>query len=674
MQEEQEYAREDKVIRVLLVEDNETDYILTRELLEKVRPGQFDLHWVSSYYEGLSCLCSNGYDVCLLDLRLGAHSGLDILLEANESGCTVPTILLTGFDTPEIDGQALRARAADYLVKTDLNGRDLVRAIFYAMERSRAAQSIKRSQQFVQSTLDSLSSHIAVLDEKGSIVAVNRAWRIYAQQNGCIRADYGIGINYLNVCEAASGPEAHDARRVGDGIRAVMSGQVPKFYLEYPCPSPQQHRWFSVRVTRFDWDGPPHVVVAHEDVTHRREAEAAMRASEARFRAAAEGSLDSFFIMEGVRNADNSLYDLRVVYTNARGAALLNKSSDEILGHLLRNLVPTHHIQGFIESCAHVIESRLTVEGTNRVRIPAVHADWLHFQIVPLDDGVAVTIKDISEEKHSLEALQKREQQLSEAQQIAHLGSWDVDVETHIATWSDESYRIYGLEPQSEELTVARVYDLIHPDDREMVQEIVGRAKQNKENFLLQHRLVRPDGALRIVESRAEMILDEHGTPIRVVGTMRDVTEQVQSERALRESQEQLQTIITSVDMVIWSLDRNGIVTMSEGKGLVTAGLQPGEVVGHSIFELYPEGAPSAAAARRALSGENVSITLESNGIFWETRYSPLRDSNGEIIGATGVAIDITERLKSRTSASQIEPASTHHLGEHGRCIFGFGP
>jgi diguanylate cyclase (GGDEF)-like protein/PAS domain S-box-containing protein len=653
MKEEQDVTRKQNVIRVLLVGDNETDSVLARALLQEVDPGRFDVHWASSYNEGLASLCGGNYDVCLMDLRLGTHSDLDIFLEENQGGCSTPTILLTSFDTREVDEQALHARAADYLVKDDLSGRELVRAIDYAIERSRAAQSLKQSRQFLQSTLDSLPAHIAVLDEHGVIVAVNHAWRQYAQQNGCIGAECDIGVDYLQVCEATTGPEAHQAHLVSDGIRSVVSGEKSEFCLEHLWPSSDQLRWFAVMATRFKWEGPTHVLVAHEDVTQRHETEAAMRASEARFRASAEGSLDSFYILEGIRSADGSLRDLRIVYSNARGAALFGRPVSDVLGRELRTLIPAQHIQGFVESCDEVIKTRLTAEGTNRVNIPAIHIEWLHFQIVPLDDGVAVTIKDISEEKRALKALQKREQQLSEAQEIAHVGSWDVDSKTRAPRWSDESYRIYGLEPQSEELTVDRVFEFIHPDDRETVRNITRNAAKNVLPFRLQHRLIRPDGEQRIVESQAQTFSDEQGTFVRMVGTMHDVTDQVHYERALRESQELLQAVVTSVDMVIWSLDRSGIVTMSEGKGLGTVGLQSGEVVGRNIYDLAPAGSPSAEAARRALAGEDVSVTLEIDGLYWETRYSPLRDQAGQIIGATGVAIDITERLQAEVAVRE---------------------
>ncbi|HEX8236000.1 MAG TPA: EAL domain-containing protein [Abditibacteriaceae bacterium] len=647
MRQEQEDSGGGDVIRVLLIADNEADSVPIRELLENASSGQFDLHYVSTYDEGLASICHGGYDVCLLDLRLGAHSGIDILHKARETGCWVPTILLTASDTHEVGEQVLRAQASDYLVKTGLTGRKLVRAIRYAIKNGQAAQSLKQSLQVLQATLDALTAHIAALDETGTIVAVNQAWRHFAQENGCIGGQCDIGMNYLRVCDMAMAPDAQEAHLMASGIRSVISGEIPKFTLEYSFSGSEGIRWFLVSVTRFMWDGPPHVVVAHEDVTQRHESEAAMRASEARFRAAAEGSLDSFFLLESVRDAAGALHDLRVVYCNAHGAALLNRPLNEIHGHQLRTLIPAHRAQDFIDTCREVIETRVAIEKINPADFSETNADWLHFQVVPLDDGVAITIKDISEEKRSLRALQKREQQLSEAQQIAHIGSWDADSNTGVIKWSDESYRIYGLEPQSEELSVDRVLEIIHPDDRAAVRETTARARQNRDPVILQHRLVRPDGELRIVESRAEVVADAHGAAARVVGTVHDITEQVQAERALHESRERLQAIITTVDMVIWSLDRDGVITMSEGKGLATVGLKPGEVVGRSIFELYADDSPSGQAARRVLSGEDVGVTLENGDVYWEVRYSPLRNREGQIIGAIGLAIDITERLQT---------------------------
>ncbi len=129
---------------------------------------------------------------------------------------------------------------------------------------------IEESKRFLQSALDALSAHIGILDEQGRIIAVNEAWSRFAGANGLPGGNYGVGENYLEVCQQASGDCAAEAAAVAHGIREVISQRVPEFQLEYPCHSPTAERWFVVRVTRFTGDGPVRVVVAHEDVTGRR--------------------------------------------------------------------------------------------------------------------------------------------------------------------------------------------------------------------------------------------------------------------------------------------------------------------------------------------------------------------------------------------------------------------
>jgi two-component system, cell cycle sensor histidine kinase and response regulator CckA len=136
------------------------------------------------------------------------------------------------------------------------------------------------AQRFLQSTLDALSAHIAVLDESGRIVAVNQAWRRFAERNGFRARDGGLGLNYVEVCQAASGPEAAEAQRVAEAFREVAAGARKEFLLEYTCHSPQEQRWFLLRMTSFDDAGRGRVVVAHEDVTERRLAEEALRSTE----------------------------------------------------------------------------------------------------------------------------------------------------------------------------------------------------------------------------------------------------------------------------------------------------------------------------------------------------------------------------------------------------------
>src|SRR5579863_97719 len=128
-------------VRVLLVEDDEDDYILTRGLFAEMKGSRFQLEWFKSYQLGLEAMVRNQHDVCLLDYRLGAKNGIQLLAEALQRGCQAPIILLTGLGEHEIDVQAMKAGAADYLVKASLEADALERSIRYALERKRAAAS-----------------------------------------------------------------------------------------------------------------------------------------------------------------------------------------------------------------------------------------------------------------------------------------------------------------------------------------------------------------------------------------------------------------------------------------------------------------------------------------------------------------------------------------------------
>ncbi len=136
---------------------------------------------------------------------------------------------------------------------------------------------LQMSQQFLVSTLDSLSANIAILDEAGTIVMVNASWRRFADGNGLNWPDYGVGRNYLAIVEAASGGSDKEALQAAKGIRELIAGQRDQLYLEYPCHSHGEKRWFGMRATRFQSDEGLWVVIVHEDITERRLAEQALQ-------------------------------------------------------------------------------------------------------------------------------------------------------------------------------------------------------------------------------------------------------------------------------------------------------------------------------------------------------------------------------------------------------------
>jgi signal transduction histidine kinase len=120
---------------ILLVEDDEDDYILTLDYLQQMPNHHFEVDWVDNSIEALALLKENNHDICLLDYQLGGVNGLSVLKQTSGDGCTVPIIMLTGQTDTELDNNALDAGAVDYLVKSELNSARFNRAIRYALAR-----------------------------------------------------------------------------------------------------------------------------------------------------------------------------------------------------------------------------------------------------------------------------------------------------------------------------------------------------------------------------------------------------------------------------------------------------------------------------------------------------------------------------------------------------------
>ncbi|MEP6936676.1 MAG: GAF domain-containing protein, partial [Chthoniobacterales bacterium] len=130
------------------------------------------------------------------------------------------------------------------------------------------------------------------------------------------------------------------------------------------------------------------------------------------------------------------------------------------------------------------------------------------------------------ERKRAEEKLKRSEARLAEAQRLAHIGSWEWELATEKLTWSDEQFRLFGSVPGEFQPTYERYFDCIHSDDQEAARKFTETALETKKASSVDLRVVRPDGQVRVLHRRADVILDEAGVPIRLVGTMQDVTEQ----------------------------------------------------------------------------------------------------------------------------------------------------
>jgi PAS domain S-box-containing protein len=168
---------------------------------------------------------------------------------------------------------------------------------------------------------------------------------------------------------------------------------------------------------------------------------------------------------------------------------------------------------------------------------------------------------DITDRKEAEEALQRTHNTLVEAQKIAHLGSFEYGAVTQTTVWSEEEYRIYGLDPAGPSPTYDEMLNTcVHPDDAALLHESFTKAMQSCSVYELDHRIVRPDGSVRWVYDLAYPYLDEQGKLLRYVGTTLDITSRKQSEAALLASEARLQAVFESTADGILAVDNNGKV------------------------------------------------------------------------------------------------------------------
>ena len=213
--------------------------------------------------------------------------------------------------------------------------------------------------------------------------------------------------------------------------------------------------------------------------------------------------------------------------------------------------------------------------------------------------------------------------------------------------------RVLGYAPG--ELLERNAFDYVHREDIPVVAEaLAGAIRAPGVPQAAQFRFRAQDGSWRVLEAVGQARVGP-GDAAQLIVNARDVSERRRQERALRENKERLRTVIAGAPLVLFALDRDGVFTMVEGRGLDAVGVRPALLIGRSAFELFADLPQALADVRRALTGEMFSSTVEVFGVVFEAWYSPVRDAEGAVAGVIGVGTDITERCRAEAALRQSE-------------------
>lgn len=288
--------------------------------------------------------------------------------------------------------------------------------------------------------------------------------------------------------------------------------------------------------------------------------------------------------------------------------------------------------------------------------------------------GIIGTAIDVTERRVLEADAARQELQLAVAQQLARLGSFEWDVRTGALHCSEQLCQIYGLPPGQRPRRFDDFLERVVPEDREMVESTLRRALQELGSFAMEQRIVRPDGAARQLETRGEVIRDESGRPVALIGSCQDVTESREQEAALRRAEAEYRQLLESVQAVVWRADATTLqfrFVSSEAGPLL--GYPPSRWVDDPAFwpeHVHPDDREwvvslrmRSAAERHDHEAEYRLITADGR-VVWVRDVVRVRGGERRSPELFGVTIDVTERRRPeeelRRSREQLSDLSAH--------------
>ncbi|MBK6454570.1 MAG: PAS domain S-box protein [Gemmatimonadetes bacterium] len=251
-----------------------------------------------------------------------------------------------------------------------------------------------------------------------------------------------------------------------------------------------------------------------------------------------------------------------------------------------------------------------------------------------------------------LRRLRASEGRLAEAQRIAHVGHWECDLVTGRVNWSDETYRIFGHEPGTIELTAAAWTDMIHPDDRARREDAVQAAIRTGAPYEVEYRLVHPSGALRTVACAGNVWAADDGTPLRTFGVIQDITDRRHVERELRRSEARFRVFADHATDAFFLHDSGGRILDANRQACESLGYSRDALVGQlpSIFDDEFHLLDLESLGRSLLSGQTICFDSrhrrrDGSTFPVEVRLRPFKESG--LLHSVSLARDITDRMRA---------------------------
>ena len=553
---------------ILIVEDEPHIALVERKSLEAAG---FAVEAVTNGAAALERLERHDVDLVLLDHQLPDMKGTDVVATLGERLKTLPVVIVTAHGDERLAVDMLKAGVADYVCKDARLGfvRELCKAARAAIdrfaleaenrilqaklrkahdelerkvaertaqlaaandqlraeiaERKQMEEQLRKGRTFLQTVIDAIPDAFTVVDREGRIILANRAVREMAGDRDPVSS--GMKCHELTHNRAQPCDDVADVCPLEKVIETKTSVVVE--HRHHHDESAEHFVEITASPVLDEQGGVCQIIESCRDITQRRRAEEALRESERQYQALAEVSPVGIFRTDAEGGC---------LYVNERWCKMAGLTAEEAQGEgWARGLHPEDRERVFKE-WYQASQGGLLFQSEYRFRNADGATTWVLGQARAEQDdsgevtGHVGTITDITERRRAEEALKASEARLVEAQRIARLGSFSWDIVRNAAHWSDELYRIFGIEPQQLRATYEGFLERVHPDDRDRVNEHVEAALSQGKPYTVEHRIVLPDGTIRWMLSQGEVERDADGNAIRLSGTAQDITERKRAE------------------------------------------------------------------------------------------------------------------------------------------------